>query len=202
MAQGYVVKTDQRPHASIADGTAGSVCGDCKRIGSECYATNMRGLITVGRKAVAGEYLETAILDASRQLSGYHLRMGAYGDPAALPVGIWRKLLRHAAGWTGYTHAWRSNPHLKSILMASADTLDEAHEAAAKGWRYYRIRSVDDDGQAEPVAPGEAVCPASPEGGHRMQCIGCGSCAGTAVKGPHRVIIDHSTRARNRLKVL
>jgi hypothetical protein len=86
-------------------------------------------------------------------VNGKFVRLGTYGDPAAVPVDVWRALLRDASGHTGYTHQWQ-NPalpnlsELRSLCMASVDTAQEAALATQLGWRYFRVvikpvRTVD-----------------------------------------------------------
>jgi hypothetical protein len=88
---------------------------------------------------------------------------------------VWRELLSTAAGFTAYTHAWR-RPQARAyqdFCMASVDTLPEQAEAAAAGWRTFRVRQRDEALQADEVA-----CPASEEAGHRTVCASCELCQG------------------------
>ena len=102
------------------------------------------------------------------------MRLGAYGDPAALPVPVLRDLLHDVTGWTGYSHQWkRCHSSYRRWLMASTDSIAETVEAQAAGWRTFRIRKPDE----LPIV-GEIDCPASDEQGHRLQCIDCMICNG------------------------
>jgi len=100
------------------------------------------------------------------------VRLGQAGDPAAIPVHVWRKLLTHAAGWTGYTHAWRSRPSLRGLCMASVESHVDAEEAEARGWRAYRVRPRGTD-----TIYGEIDCPSAV-----VQCADCGLCTGAGGK--------------------
>jgi len=91
-------------------------------------------------------------------LRGRTVRLGAYGDPAAVPFQVWQALLAYAAAWTGYTHQWRRAPELAAYCMASVDTPGERAEARFLGFRTFRVRAA---GQA--VETREVVCPASAE---------------------------------------
>jgi hypothetical protein len=116
------------------------------------------------------------------------LRLGAYGDPAAIPFEVWRALLQATRSWIGYTHSWRvCDPRFKTIVMASVDTVDEFVTAGLKGWRTFRIRHRD-----EPLIAGaEFQCPASDEMGHRTTCAECRLCRGTSSPARSVAIFPH-----------
>src|SRR4029077_6672547 len=105
--------------------------------------------------------------------AGRIVRLGTYGDPAAVPAYIWAQLTARATGRTGYTHQWRNIngrmpwahvQALKSLCMASADTESDAAEAQSLGWRTFRV-TMPGDRDRTPV---EAVCPASAEAGKKL----------------------------------
>lgn len=57
--------------------------------------------------------LQTARRHASLQvaraaLAGLPVRLGTYGDPAAVPTVVWQTVLAQSAMHTGYTHQWRT----------------------------------------------------------------------------------------------
>ena len=143
-----------------------------------------------------GAYPLLSPAQGARMLSGRAVRLGAYGDPAAIPARHWRALLRYAAGRTGYTHQWRQSfaQALRELVMASADSAQERDTARAMGWRTFRVRGAD-----ETLGAREFACPASPEGGNRRQCIDCQACDGAA-RGPAQAsvaIIVHGAMARH-----
>jgi hypothetical protein len=104
------------------------------------------------------------------------VRLGTYGDPAAVPAWVWEGLLHTAAGHTGYTHQWASGKadHVKRWCMASVDTLGEMVRAQAEGWRTFRVTAPDTIGAFAREAP----CPASEEQGKRLTCETCMACSG------------------------
>jgi len=111
-------------------------------------------------------------------LEGRHVRLGAYGDPAAIPFEVWRQLLATAAGHSRTPHAWRTcDPRFKAIAMASVDDVREFHEAGLRGWRTFRIRRTVDDAI---IAGAEFVCPASDEAGTARRARPASSVAGRA----------------------
>jgi len=123
------------------------------------------------------------------------IRIGSYGDPAAIPAQHWHALLSRADGHTGYTHQWRKPiaSGLRDLVMASADSEHDRDVARAMGWRTFRVRT-----ESESLASREIVCPASPEGGDRMQCADCGACNGAGQNAGRAsvAIIVHGPAAR------
>ena len=111
------------------------------------------------------------------------VRVGTYGDPAAIPGEVWDALLSQATTWTAYTH---QKPWRPDIAMQSADTLDEAQEHWRAGRRTFRVLT----GLADLDPVNEALCPASKEAGRRVQCATCKLCKGSA-RGKSIAIVEH-----------
>lgn len=151
-----------------------SVCGDCKhRDFGSCYVNLGHGPYNA-HKAFHRNRYETLNADNVKAFDGKMIRIGAYGDPAAVPIEVWDTICGSASGWTGYTHQWKKDKTgLDYYCMASADNEKEYHKAQSMGWRIFRTR-LDD----EPVLDGEVVCPASHEGGQKTTCGACGLCSG------------------------
>lgn len=184
------------PIAAVRSGMDDAVCGDCKLRGTPdgdrtCYVEWWRSVENIWQaraKAVPMTAREFAIKHPNLQL-----RIGAYGDPVAVPAHVWRNLLSTAAGFTAYTHAWRRPQALayQDFCMASVDTLREQLEAACAGWRTFRVRQRE-----EALQVGEVACPASEEGGHRTVCANCELCQGARRRGVRNVaIIAHGRGA-------
>ena len=185
MVQTYILRADQAPLDALKSGADASVCGTCKhrpraidgkRVRT-CYVDVSKSVQSVFAAWIRGAYSLMAPRRAARLLAGRRVRLGAYGDPAAIPAAHWRDLLAFADGHTGYSHAWREAfaQGLRDLVMASADTESERDTARALGWRTFRVRT-----STETLAPREIVCPASPEGGNRRQCVTCMACDGAA----------------------
>ena len=110
--------------------------------------------------------------------NGVPIRIGAYGDPAAVPVIVWQRLLHMsrlfgATAHTGYTHQWRqayARP-LRWLIMASCDSPDDVAQAHAEGWRTFTI--VHDD-EVKPI--GSIECLADAKG---KSCAECSICNGS-----------------------
>lgn len=121
---------------------------------------------------------------------GEIVRLGAYGDPAAVPSDIWDMLTKFAKGWTGYTHQSgfvASAPINK--CMVSADTATDAEQAWGKGYRTFRIVS----NTSEVVKDKEVICPATPEGGLKATCADCRLCMGSSKTGKSVAVIAHGS---------
>jgi hypothetical protein len=163
--------------------------------------------VNVGRSVLAvfnaykrGRYTKADPATIAKALAGKIVRIGTYGDPFAAPVRMWSETTRYADGRRGYTHQW-DRPDFDvaawaPLVMASADSIDQAAKANLLGMRVFRV-SVGVDVQA-----GEAMCPASAEAGKRSTCAKCTLCSGTSIQARDIVIADHATgHARRVIKI-
>lgn len=196
MLQTWILRDDVSPTDAIRSGDDVSVCGDCRHRpanGGSCYVQVGRAPLVVWRAFKRGIYPEASGADDIRAAgAGRVVRVGSYGDPAAVPADVWRALIAESESHTGYTHQWAARPDLASMLMASADSALEALQARAMGYRTFRVRLA-----GEAVEPREFVCPASNEAGARTTCSACRACGGTRSKArAHPVIIAHGPTAR------
>lgn len=193
MVQAWILRSDLAPMDAVRDNVDDAICGTCALRGRggidrKCYVTPWLGPNNVYKRFISGDYLEASWLDLHALLEGRHVRLGAYGDPGAVPFEVWRALLVGTAGWVGYTHTWRScDPRLKTIVMASVDSEREFFEAGLRGWRTFRVRLADDP----VIAQAEFICPASDEAGHRTTCQACQLCRGHASPARSVAIIAH-----------
>jgi len=184
MVQTYVLRRDFHPLLARRMGEDFSVCGDCMhRELSTCYVNFCHGPISIFHAYLDHAYkpFEAADIELFR---GRNIRLGSYGDPAAVPYEVWERISSVANKVTGYTHQWRKyDQRLKNICMASVDTIEryiiEYEKARSEGWRTFRLR---EDLEKNPLLPGEFICPASKEGGQKTTCEKCGSCGGLSVK--------------------
>jgi hypothetical protein len=168
--QTYIMLRDIAPIDAVKNGADSAICGDCAHRSSPrtCYVNIGQAprAIHAGRHVVCDNVTELA-LNAT-------VRLGAYGDPAAVPFELWRELLTLANGWLGYTHQWKTcDQRLKLYCMASVDSQAEFDAAHDLGWRCFFVgRSMAD--KPERVA----LCPASAEAGKVLTCADCQSCSG------------------------
>ena len=134
----------------------------------------------------------------ARLFAGRGIRLGAYGDPAAVPAQVWQNVATHAAFWTGYTHQWRTcDPIYARWCMASCVTEDERRAAKALGYRTFRATM---NNAFDEKLPGEVVCPASIEAGKRSTCEQCRLGAGLEGYRPTDVVITMHGMVINRIR--
>lgn len=192
MVQTWIMRADMEPHNATDSGADASVCGGCPHRparGGSCYVKVWQAPLGVYRAYKRGSYAHRDPADCG---AGRRVRLGSYGDPAAVPDSVWQAFTSTSIGWTGYTHQWRSKRlagGLKGLCQASVDTPAEHDAARAKGWGTFRVRLP----QADALA-GEIICPASKEGGERTDCANCNLCSGVA--GKPVVIIVHGSTAK------
>ena len=198
MVQTWILRQDIEPHQAIKTGDDKSICGACPHRpinGGACYVQVHNAPLSVYRAYKRGNYPHLSELE-SNPLDGRIVRLGAYGDPAMVPVSVWDKALAGAAAWTGYTHQWHwCNPGMARYCMASADSPSDLVLAQAAGYRTFRIRTPE-----EPLQAKESICPASAEAGKKLNCASCKACGGTAKgrKGSIGIIV-HGAKAKRYL---
>lgn len=185
MIQTYIIRSDMGPIEAVWSGADASICGDCPHRGDgtgkgrSCYVTLMHGPLSVYRAFKDGKYPKASAFDAAALFAGKMVRLGTYGDPAAAPYAFWTVALRNAAGWTGYTHQWRSiSADWSKLVMASADSVADMNAAHEAGYRTFRVTA----GAFENVKGLEVICPASEERGEVTDCASCKACMGTSAK--------------------
>jgi hypothetical protein len=189
MVQIYILRADRHPLSAVHSGEAASVCGTCahagrvevgddgkkRNVGRSCYVTLIHGPSIVWKHFSEGKYAEVTRDEARRLLAGRIVRVGAYGDPSAVPMDVWTTALDRVADLTGYTHFWRDHPQLKAFCMASVETAAERREAKILGFRTYRARKPDD-----PLLEGEGHCPNDKD--KSVICMSCMLCGGERSK--------------------
>lgn len=170
-----------------------SICGDCVMRGEvttdpkrkiakarRCYVNLGQGVLIVYKSFLRGVYQIAQPRDIGR---GRFVRVGTYGDPAAVPAHVWTDLLAEATTFTAYSHqsGWRPD-----IAMQSADNRAQAVAHWKAGRRTFRV--IADLGELDKA--NEALCPASKEAGRRVQCTACKLCKGSS-KGKSIAIVEH-----------
>lgn len=198
IVQSFIIRSDVDPVKALQTGADASVCGNCehrpilakKSKKPPCYVQVAKSVLTVYGAYKRGRYARADAATIAAALAGKIVRIGTYGDPAAAPVRMWSQITRYAAGRRGYTHQW-DRPNFDAaawapLVMASADTIDQAARANLMGMRVFRVS------QGVDVQAAEAMCPASKEAGQRTTCAKCTLCAGTSIKARDIVIADHA----------
>jgi hypothetical protein len=181
------------PQQAVKEDKDESICGSCiHRTLRTCYVQAWQAPRSVWQSWKDGKYKEAKNL--KKILHDRSVRIGAYGDPAAVPIEIWTELASCAQAITGYTHLWRTRPHLARFCMASVDSLAERKEAKALGFRTFRVMPSKE----KRTHYEEAACPASEEEGKKLTCLQCGYCNGnyTGIKGDVAIQIHGAKRGR------
>lgn len=218
LIQTWILSADKNPIEAINDGSDDAICGDCplrgiimaakdskyksKRTGAlqhdtvnrqrGCYVKVQHAPSNIWKSWEAGGYPEYDPAVHARWFKRRGLRLGAYGDPVAVPLTAWKKVMKLCSRTQpGYTHQWKLAKFQawRRYVMASTHSESEVELANSKGWRSYRTRTADDE-----LLEGETVCPASEEGDYQHTCESCGACNGKRDdndRRPNMAIIAH-----------
>lgn len=207
MVQTFILRTDMDPITANRTGADVSICGNCPLRGKAhdgpkgtakeraCYVTLAHGPLIKYKAWKRGIYPTATGHAAIKAIgAGLMVRIGTYGDGAAVPSYIWDSLCEDAKGWTAYTHqnGMKGAATDPQRYMTSAESSTDAKAAWLRGERTFRvIRDV-----ADMVKGREILCPASEEAGRRVTCIDCGLCAGAAKKAKSIAIVAHGGAKR------
>jgi len=190
MAQVWIIRTDDNPVAISQAKLDSSICGNCphkQSIGGACYVNIGQAPLSVYRAHKRGRY-SSDLSGLADKLKGRMLRLGAYGDPAAVPYDILEAVTKLVKGHTGYTHQASHKAFDKrymGLCMVSADTPKQALKYQSQGAKTFRVALVGDT-----LASGELECLADAKG---LQCADCGLCDGTK---QNIAITVHGSRAK------
>lgn len=180
MLQTWILRSDIDPKTAANNGADVAICGTCPRRRDakgkrRCYVTVGRAPLTVYKAYKRGRYSADGTT-----FDGRKLRLGAYGDPAAVPFDVWETALVGTVGHTGYTHQWHTaDRRFATIVMASIDFSWQVRHAEMRGYRKFRVNNANDVGERESPRR-EIACPASVERGHVTNCDTCLACSGTS----------------------
>lgn len=203
MIQTWILRADESPTAAVRSGADAAICGSCRHRGDRrrgkartCYVNVGQAPLAVWRTWQRGRYPVASLADvlAAHPIP---LRIGAYGDPGAVPTSVWAAA--HGVPRTGYTHRWRERPDLRTLAMASCDSVAEAAEAAAQGWRAFLVQPHD--ALAFPsIVGGRRIVPCVSVT-HGTPCASCRLCDGAhdgeqRSRAPHIAIAAHGAAAR------
>lgn len=211
MVQIWILHDDQNPVAALHANTNGSICGDCplqgvddgngKLTGRACYVNVGQAPNQIHKAYAAGRYAD---YDRSRHEFIFHgrkVRLGAYGDPAMLPIDLVEYLCTVADGHTGYSHQLLgmkdrelANRYAK-WLMISCHNPAQHREARRRGWRAFTI--VHEKHAEQGRLPDDAV--ECPNYTHGVTCEQCMLCQGTSKSAKSVYVIGHSVNSANLL---
>ena len=198
MVQTYILRADLDPREANRTGQDYSICGNCPlrgtpnpepgklALGRGCYVNIGQGVLITFNHFKRGGYPTVAGHGAIAAIgAGNMVRLGTYGDPAAVPSFIWESLLSAAKGWTGYSHQAATpgadfNP---ALTMQSVESAEAARAAWDLGRRTFRVVNSE----ADLIKGREILCPSN----KGVQCTDCGLCKGTSAKGKSIAIEAH-----------
>lgn len=198
MSQLHIVRDDIAPHMATKTGEDASVCGDCPQrpsLGGGCYVTVFQG----PRAAWQASNGRTPDLDgavsflrgkAAASKRRAVLRLGAYGDPAALPESVVKVLCDAVDGRaTGYTHQWRRPDcaWARAYCMASTENMRDTLIAWNRGWRTFRVGA---EGMVNHKS--EITCVNTTRG---TDCADCGLCFGS-LRAKSITIVVHGAKSK------
>lgn len=181
MIQVYILsaENDKPSDAVFKTGRSSSCCGDCKHDQwNTCYVNVGQGANAVYGGWQRGIYPTYDVKKHGEIFKDKLVRIGTYGDPAMVPMKVWKPILKQAKNHTAYTHQWDKTwaQDYKSFCMASVDTKNEHDKAKSMGWRTFRVRP-ESEVENKPFKR-ETVCPASEEMNKRKKCEDCMLCHG------------------------
>jgi hypothetical protein len=198
MVRTWIIKPDIHIVEALQTGADYSICKDCKHRYAgmkSCYVNPLRGPMGVYHAYLGGSYVPCTE-NHLKLFENRTLRLGSYGDPAAVPIEVWRRYCIISSGYTGYTHHWNTcDQEFKYLCMASVDTIEEKEQAQAMGWRTFRVRKAEGE-----LLEDEFVCPASNEAGHKTtcdKCCGCGGLGSKWTKNPVIVVHGQNYKVKN-----
>ena len=203
MAQLWILPKDKNPLESVYSGYDRCVCGDCpyrRANKGGCYVQVYQAPNQIYKAYKKGNYQKAKFSDLESIGENQIIRLGAYGDPAMIPIRILNKLVKKAKGYTGYTHQWKKewvSKGLKNLCMASVDTPEQLTEARKAGWRSFIVTH-----HPKSFSFKLALCPASEEAGKKVTCSACKLCSGKRSTSDKRkdVYIAPHGRTKNRFE--
>lgn len=198
MLQTYIMRSDLPPLEANKLGEDYSICGDCALRGTPtldpekkqaeeraCYVVLGQGPTVVWKGLQRNAYPDKTKPHERREIGRNRMvRIGTYGDGAAVDAQVWDDLLFDALGHNAYSH----NGGDPWLYMQSADTLPQAQAAWSSGFRTFRV--VHDTSHLQ---PNEILCPSS----RGVQCVDCRLCGGSQVKAKSIAIVVHGPGAKH-----
>lgn len=211
MAQLWILPADRSPLDALRDGENHASCGDCplqgvydpaagRMSGRVCYVNVGQAPVGVWKAFRAGRY-DTYRRDLHAEiLADRSIRLGAYGDPAALPDSIVEHFATVGRGWTGYSHQLfridrERADRLARWLMVSCHNQAQLSEARRRGWRAF-VTVAPEHAERGKVPAGAVECPAYTRG---VSCETCQLCRGTSRPALDVYAIGHGRPAANLL---
>ena len=194
MIQTWILRADINPVEASKTGDDVSICGNCVHRHynkGACYVNIGQAPNGVFKGYQRGIYPVFIYDDHAHYFSHRKIRLGAYGDPAAVPFDVMQSIADLGMGHTGYTHQAEHkgfDGRYFELCQVSADTPRQAEKYQKLGARTFRVALAGDA-----LANGELECLADSKG---LQCIDCMLCDGST---KNIAITVHGT-LKNRFK--
>jgi hypothetical protein len=194
MIQTWILRADINPVEASKSGDDASICGNCVHRHynkGACYVNIGQAPNGVFKGYQRGIYPVFSFDDHAHYFSHRKIRLGAYGDPAAVPFDVMQSIAALGMGHTGYTHQAEHkgfDGRYFELCQVSADTPRQAAKFQALGAKTFRVALAGDA-----LANGELECLADSKG---LQCIDCMLCDGST---KNIAITVHGT-LKNRFK--
>ncbi len=189
MIQTWILRTDIHPNDALKSGDDYSICGDCMHRGAysektktvtdrTCYVNLYKqGVFSIFNAFKRGSY-PVCDIKHMQLFNDRHIRIGSYGDPAAVPLYVWETITKFCKDYTGYTHQWRTcDSGYSKFCMASIENVDDYYLANDKGYRTFRV--ILDQNEARDG--NEKACPAQIN--DKVHCDKCAFCDGSGNDG-------------------
>lgn len=193
MVQTWILRSDVAPNEAVKTGQDESVCGGCVHrhyLGGSCYVLPFQAPLNIYKSYKKGNYPKLTA-EYMWMLAGRDIRLGAYGDPAAVPYYVWKGVVSVANSRTGYTHQANHpdfDARILEFCMVSADTPKQAAKFHKQGLRTFRVKTPE-----APLLAGEVECLADTKG---LTCQECKLCSGASVRGAAVAINVHGQRSK------
>ena len=178
MVQTWILRSDISPTDAAKIGLDSSVCGNCPQRwfhGGACYVNLGHAPLAIYKAYKRGLYpaFDPVFSSHADYIAGRKIRLGAYGDPAAVPFEVMDSIAKMGISWTGYTHQITHKKFDKryiDLCQVSADSPKQAIKYQSMGARTFRVAM-----EGDALANNEIECLADSKG---IQCIDCMLCDG------------------------
>jgi hypothetical protein len=203
MIQTWILRADIHPNDALKTGDDYSICGDCLHRGEYIKETNTitnrtcyvnlykQGVFSIYGAYKRGSY-PVCDIKYLQLFKGRHVRIGSYGDPAAVPLYVWETITKHCKDYTGYTHMWRTCEYeYSNYCMASCESVNDAM-AAGEAWRTFRVR----ENESDLIYDDEIQCPAQIN--DKVHCDKCNLCDGAMNNKKNVTVVFHGSAGRDK----
>ena len=184
---------EHSPHDTAKLGLDESICGSCPHrhaAGNTCYVDLSRAPNSIWNSYKKGNYPFFNAALHGKHFTHRKIRLGAYGDPAAVPYSVQKELADLCLSHTGYTHQANHknfDSRIAKLCMISVDTPRQALKYQEQGFRTFRVALQEDE-----LLANELQCLNTTQ--EQLQCIDCGLCDGSNRDNSSIAIAVHGSR--------